>query len=133
MFIALACRAGPRPTTVRPTTLAPAHARPRTVTTIPLSPPVASSPATLPKTAKPPSHSGLQKSVLALYRAMLREARKRPASRPAIERLVRDGFRRRAGWPVRDVQAVESWLRRGEAQLTTLRSESVQAVGIVER
>jgi len=76
-----------------------------------------------------PRHSGMQRRVLALYRAFWRMARSKPAeSRSAFEALVRQEFRRNMNVPRGNTSAIEFLLRRGERQLNMLRSADVKGL-----
>lgn len=72
-------------------------------------------------------HSGLQLQVLGLYRTFLRTVRTKPeGSRARFKEAIREGFKKqaRAVGP-REVSVVEHLLRRGRAQLETLKSPNV--------
>lgn len=72
-------------------------------------------------------HSGLQLQVLSLYREFLRAVRVKPeGSQARFRQAIRLGFRRQAqAVGPREVAVVEHLMRRGRAQLETLRSPSV--------
>ena len=72
-------------------------------------------------------HSGLQLEVLSLYRALLREATKKGNAD-----IVKQTFRQRASWPKRDIQMIETWIRKGRKNLETLKSEDVKAIRTVK-
>lgn len=63
--------------------------------------------------------SGLQCEVLGLYRDFIRIIKKKQMGQAGLK-LVRDSFRSKLHYPVRDVQAIENWLRTGKTKLQTL-------------
>ena len=76
--------------------------------------------------------SGLQRQVLALYRAFLRAARvKSPEARAPFVALVRQEFDRQRVLPKGNTAAIEYLLRRGQRQLAVLSSSGVKGVHAV--
>jgi len=78
-------------------------------------------------------YSGLQLQVLRLYREFLREICKRPISteeKNALKKLVKNTFRKKSDWPKRDVDTIESWVRKGKGQLKLLRSSNVEGISV---
>jgi len=67
-------------------------------------------------------HSGIQRQVLALYRAVLREAAKQqPPSRASIQAYARYCLEQNRGISKVDVMRIEHLLRAGGKQLERLR------------
>jgi len=73
-------------------------------------------------------HSGLQKQVLALYRAALRVARSKPETRGQMEAMARQEFRKHQHLGRADVSRIEYLIRRGRKQLNTIMDPNVSAV-----
>ncbi|KAL1934992.1 hypothetical protein VTP01DRAFT_4132 [Rhizomucor pusillus] len=76
----------------------------------------------------PAKRSGLQQQVLNLYRACFRAARQKPAeNRPRFYAYIRREFR---AHPIRknDFATIEYMLRRGQKQLETYGSPSIQDI-----
>lgn len=67
-------------------------------------------------------HSGLQKEILKLYKDLLREAEKKPQNSNLIKSRIRSTFLNRKGWPVRDVDTIESWVKTGNRNLRSLQN-----------
>jgi len=75
-------------------------------------------------------HSGLQRSVLNLYRKCLRVAGRKPIdTRDNFRRFAREEFRANAGINKKDFSTIEYLLRKGQRQLDIYSSEGVRNVG----
>ncbi len=74
----------------------------------------------------------IDRDVLQLYKALLIESRRLSGGmkRTPIEERIRSTFRSRASWPRRDLDTIDSWVKRGRTQLTLLRSQEVDSASI---
>ena len=72
-------------------------------------------------------HSELQKSVLSLYRSLLREIRRKPVENQSrFQEYIKSTFRRDASrLAVKDIDAIEYFVRKGGKQLESLKNPSI--------
>ncbi|KAF2669641.1 hypothetical protein BT63DRAFT_425318 [Microthyrium microscopicum] len=73
--------------------------------------------------------SGIQKDVIHLYRACLREAGRKPIeNRNNFRQFARDEFRRYIEVDRKDFATIEYLLRKGKRQLETYQSDGIRNV-----
>jgi len=81
----------------------------------------------------PPRRSGLGTTVLQLYRAFMRLARRNTEpTRSSMQQQIRTEFRRRQQWPARDFETIEQFISKGQRRLAMLQTSGVQ-VAVVTR
>ena len=84
----------------------------------------------MPPPLRPARLSGLQKSVLSLYRSCLRACRtKPPTKRPHFESFARKAFAEHIHMDKKEFATIEFYLRKGRRQLEIYAEEGVRDVG----